>query len=125
MTRLLLRWIILAVAIVVVGHIAKYVHLAFVVDADQATDWPRLLLGAGLLGLLNATLGPLLKLFTLPLNCLTFGLFSLVINGLMLMIASQAKLGFYARGFWPAVVAAILIAIVAGILNVFLPDPKK
>ena len=126
MTRLLLRWIILAVAIVIVGHIAKYVHLAFVVDADEATDWPRLLLGAGVLGFLNATLGALLKLFTLPLNCLTFGLFSLVINALMLkltaVITETTDYGLRVDGFWAAIWGAILITIVNWVLGIFVPD---
>lgn len=125
MGRLILRWIILAVAIVVAGHIARAVHLAFDVDADQAKDWPRLLLGAAVLGFLNATLGAFLKLLTMPLNCLTLGLFSLIVNGAVLYLASQFEFGFAARGFWPSVAAAFIISIVSGILGILVPDEKK
>lgn len=125
MGRLLLRWIILAVAIVIAGHVAKSIHLAFDVDADQAKDWPRLLIGAAILGFLNATLGAFLKLLTMPLNCLTLGLFSLIVNGAVLYLASQFDFGFAARGFWPSVAAALIISIVAGILGIFVPDDKK
>lgn len=124
MGRLILRWIILAVAIVAAGKVAKAVHIAFEVDADQASDWPRLLLGAALLGFLNATLGNILKALTIPLSCLTLGLFSLVVNGFIVWLASQANLGFAARGFWPAFVGALIISIVSGILGVVVQDSK-
>lgn len=125
MLKLLLRWIILAVAIVLVGHIAKWLHIGFFTDADQPTDWGRLMLGAALLGFLNATLGTVLKLLTLPLQCLTLGLFSLVVNAVVLLIASQANLGFKATNFWAALFASIMIAIVSGLLNSVLSDDSK
>jgi putative membrane protein len=125
MGKLLLRWIILALAIVIAGQIAKAVGLAFTVETKEAGDWIKVMLGAAVLGFLNATLGPILKLLTLPLNCLTFGLFSLVINAVVLMIASQTHLGFSVKGFWPAFFASILIAIIAGILGIFVPDDDK
>ena len=79
------------------------------------------------LGLLNATLGSVLKILTLPLRCLTLGLFSLVVNAAVLWIAATLKFGFTItsgglRGFAAAFVASLLIAAISGVLGVFLPD---
>jgi putative membrane protein len=64
------------------------------------------------IGLLNATVGALLKIITFPISILTLGLFLLVINGLMILVASNLVSGFHVRGFgaafWGAVVLALL-----------------
>lgn len=89
----------------------------------------KLLLGVLVLSFLNATLGRLLKLLTLPLSCLTLGLFSLVVNAAVLWIAASLELGFKitdtgVQGFLAAFVASLLVSFINGVLGVFLPDDR-
>ena len=79
------------------------------------------LVAAFLLAIVNAVLRPILIFFTLPLTVLTFGLFLLVINGLMLWLVSGLVRGFQVNGFWGAVIGSLLISIVSWILSRFLP----
>lgn len=130
MSRLLLRWIVLALAVVVASMIANMLGLEFDVKLDTANDAIPLFLGVAALALLNATLGKLLKFFTIPLNCLTLGLFSMVINAGMLMLASELTKGFTIKGegivkWVTALVASILISVIASILGTFIPDRKE
>jgi putative membrane protein len=80
------------------------------------------LVAAFLLGIVNAVLRPILVFFTLPITVLTFGLFLLVINGLMLWLVSIFVRGFHVNGFWGAVFGSILISLVSWILSRFLPS---
>lgn len=101
--------------------------LDFVAKVDSAADVGKLLVGVVVLGLLNATLGSILKLLTLPLRCLTLGLFSLVVNAIVLWVAASLHFGFSitsggVKGFLAAFVASLLIALINGVLGVFLPD---
>lgn len=127
MGRLLLRWILLAVSVVVASLITQALGLGFKTQVTSAGDFIVLLIGVAILALLNATLGKILKLVTLPLNCLTLGLFSVVINALMLMLAASFGFGYTLEGsggakFVAALVASILIAVINGVLGTFLPD---
>lgn len=72
--------------------------------------WTAVLV-AVVLGLLNATVGFLLKILTFPLTIVTFGLFFLVINALMFWAASFVK-GFHVAGFWPAFLGALIVTVV-------------
>jgi len=78
---------------------------------------PALLLAAAVLGLLNALIRPILLLVTLPLNILTLGLFTLIINAIMLLLVDALIPGFTVAGFWTALLAAVLLAIVGGLLG--------
>ena len=79
------------------------------------------LVAAFVLGIVNALIRPILIFFTLPLTLLSFGLFLLVINGLMLWLAAALVRGFYVNGFWGAVFGSILISLVSWILSRVLP----
>jgi putative membrane protein len=85
-----------------------------------------LLLVALLFGLVNFLVKPVVKLLSLPLLILTLGLFTLVVNALMLLLTSwladQLDLSFHVEGFWTAVLGALIISIVSWALNVVLPD---
>ena len=102
--------------------------LGFDVRVKDGGDAVKLLVGVVVLGLLNATLGRILKILTLPLRCLTLGLFSLVVNAAILWFAASLNLGFHVAsgvmGFAAAFVASLLIAFINGVLGVFLPDDK-
>jgi putative membrane protein len=129
MTKLLLRWILLAVSVVAASYVSRALGLRFEVEVNGASDFLKLLLGVAILSLLNATVGRLIKFLTLPLSCLTLGLFSLVINAVVLMMAASFKLGFQITGsgsekFIAAFVASLMIAFISGVLGMFLPDDK-
>ena len=70
-----------------------------------------------LIGFVNATIGLVIKILTLPLTLLTFGVFWLVINALMLLLASALVPGFIIHGFWSAFFGAIVLSIVSTILS--------
>ena len=130
MRNLFLRWIILVVAVVLASLIVNLLGLQFEVDLSAATQIAKLFIGIALWGLLNATLGNILRLLTVPLNCLTFGLVSLVINALMLWIVASQEFGFTIKGEWAsqfmaAVIASILISAISGLLETFLGGKKK
>lgn len=129
MSRFLLRWIVLAVAVIVSSMLAQMLGLGFEAKVDDVSDFLKLMLGVAVLSLLNATLGKVLKLLTMPLNCLTLGLFSLVVNAVVLMIAASLKLGFEIEGegfqaFVTALVASLLISFIASVLGTVVPDNK-
>jgi putative membrane protein len=87
-------------------------------DNQQAT-----VIAAVVLALVNTYLRPLVVILTLPINILTLGLFTLVINGLMLELVSWLIPAFHVEGFWTAVGGALVISIVSCLLNLILrPD---
>ncbi len=85
-----------------------------------------LLLVALIMGLVSATVEPVVKVLSIPVILLTLGLFLLVINALMLMLtgwlADQFGLRFEVTGFWPAVLGAIVITLVTGFINIIVDD---
>jgi putative membrane protein len=103
MVRLLIQWLLSACALLVVSQLVP----GFTVRGLGAA-----LTASLVIGLLNATAGALLKIVTFPISIVTFGLFLLVINGLMILLASSLVRGFHVRGFgaafWGAVVLALL-----------------
>jgi len=128
MSKLLLRWILLAVSVYAASLVAQALGLGFKADVSTGSSVVQLMLGVGILSFLNATLGKILKLLTLPLSCITLGLFSLVVNAAVLMVAASLKLGFKieehsdVKAFFAAFVASVLISFINGVLGVFLPD---
>jgi putative membrane protein len=129
MTKLLLRWILLAFSVVAASYVAKALALGFEVDVTDFAGFVKLLLGVAVLSFLNATIGRVIKFLTLPLSCITLGLFSLVINAVILMIAASFRFGFQItdtgfKAFVAAFVASLMIAFINGVLGMFLPDDK-
>lgn len=103
MLRLLLRWFLYALALLIVTEIVPGFHVA---------GFGYALVAALVIGLLNATLGLLLKIVTLPLAILTLGLFFLVINAFILRLASGLVPGFHVSGFGSAFIAAAVLALI-------------
>jgi len=99
---LLVQWLLSAIALLVVSQIVPGIH----VDGL----WPALIASL-VIGLLNATFGMILKIITFPFSIITLGLFLLVINGLMLLLASSIVRGFTVRGFVPAFWGAAVLAL--------------
>lgn len=119
--RFLLRLLITAVALWVATRVVPGIH---------STGSPVALLGVALVfGLVNALLGTLIKLFTLPLTVLTLGLFALVINAFLLWLTAQLSqslgLGFQVAGFVPAFWGALVIGLTRAVLHLFLSESKK
>ena len=114
--RLILLWILNALALLSVAYVMPSIHVATFGSA---------LLAALVLGLVNAVLRPLLLLLTLPVTLLTLGLFIFVINGLMFWLAGSMLEGFVVSGFWPAVFGALLYSIVSGVLSSLLLGGNK
>ncbi|MFC9506522.1 phage holin family protein [Streptomyces sp. NPDC057002] len=85
-----------------------------------------LIIVALIFGLVNFLVKPLVKLLSLPLLILTLGLFTLIVNALMLLLTSwladQFDLSFQVDGFWTAVLGGLIISVVSWALNVVLPD---
>jgi putative membrane protein len=126
MKRLLLKWILFAVALIVAAKVTGMFMDGFdVVEIKTVSDALTVLVGAAVLAIINATLGKVVKFFTLPLNCLTLGLFSLVVNAAMLMLAGSLKIGFVVNGFLPALVGSTVLAVVYGLLGILIPDEDK
>lgn len=103
MFRLLLNWLLNAVALMLIAHFVPGFHVSGFVPA---------LIAALVIGLLNVTLGAILKIITFPLSIITFGLFLLVINALMLELAAKFVTGFTIHGFLAAFIGAVILAIV-------------
>jgi putative membrane protein len=116
MKGLLLRWLIQTVAILVAAYVLKGIDVTGFVPALAA---------AALLGILNAFVRPLLLLLTLPLNILSLGLFTFVINAFLLKIASLVIEGFTVQGFWAALLGSLFISFVSAILNFFVREDGK
>jgi len=108
------RWLIYGLSLVVVVNIIPGIHM---------TSWQTMAIAALVLGLLNAFLRPILILFTLPINILTLGIFTLFINAGLFSLASWLVKGFYIAGFWNAFFGALAFSITGGLLSVlFNPD---
>jgi putative membrane protein len=116
MRGVLLRWLVLTAAVLAAS---------WFLDGIRVSGFSSAFLAAALLGILNAVFRPLLILLTLPINILTLGLFTFVINALMLLIVSAVIPGFDVRGFWTAVFGALIIGTVSWLLNLFIGGQGK
>jgi putative membrane protein len=114
--RMLLNWILSALLLLLVSHLVP----GFVV-----TSFVAALIAALAIGLINATLGFFLKVITFPVTILTFGIFFLVINALMLLLAAKFVPGFEIHGFAPAFWGALLLAILHMVLRWMTPKRRE
>lgn len=114
LTPFLLHWAITALSLWVASYVFK--GLKF----DKASS---LVIAALLLGLANAVVKPLLILLTLPLTLLTFGLFLLVINALMILLVARLVRGFTVSSFWTAFFASIFISLLSVLIGALVSSP--
>lgn len=110
MNGLLVRWLLLTISIIVTSYLVDGIHVTSFFSAFFA---------AAVLGILNALFRPLLIVITLPINILTLGLFTFVINALLLKMVSGVVPGFYVYGFWSAVFGSLIISLVSWLLSSF------
>jgi putative membrane protein len=113
MQGILLRWLILTGAIIMASYL---------LDGIRVGGFFSALFAAAILGMLNAVFRPIVIILTLPINILTLGLFTFVINAFMLKTASGIIPGFDVHGFWPAVFGSLLISVVSWFLSSFVNE---
>ena len=122
--RLLLRWLISAVALFAAANIIPGIRIT------DANGWVAVLIMAAVFGLVNAVIRPILKFLSCPLIVLTLGLFTLVINAVTFLLSAWIAntffgAGFFVDGFIPALLGSIVVSIVSALLSIFLPDDDE
>jgi putative membrane protein len=121
MKGLLTRWIVSAVALyftAVLGH-----ALGFDIVVENAVS---ALLAVAVLAVVNALIRPLIVMLTLPLNCLTLGLLTFVINGLMFWLVGVIGIpGFKVKGFFAALFGSVVMGLLSGLVNSILVDRRE
>jgi putative membrane protein len=113
MKGILLRWLIQTFSIIATSYL---------IDGIQVSGFLSAFFAAAILGILNAFFRPILFILTLPINILSLGLFTFVINAVMLMMASGVISGFKVDGFWSAVFGSFLISLVSWLLTSFINE---
>ena len=99
--------------------------LAILIKGVHIDNIPSAFIAALVLGVLNAFIRPLLLLFTLPLNIMSLGLFTFIVNGLVLWMVTIFVVGFSISSFWLTVLSAILLSIISGLLSWLMGKPDK
>ena len=93
-----------------------------IIEGMYVDGWGAVFIAAIILGIVNAVIRPLLLILTLPLNVFTLGLFTFVINGLLLKTVATVVAGFDIVGVWPAIIGAIILSVVSTVLNWLISD---
>jgi putative membrane protein len=101
--NILIKWLLFSLVIMVAAYLLPGIHIANFVTA---------LAIALILSILNFSIRPVLIILTLPLTLVTFGLFLLVINALMILLTSSLVPGFEVDGFWWAVLYSIFVSVI-------------
>ncbi len=119
MKSFLLRWLFLAIAIAFTAWLMSGVQI-------HGDFWVSLLIVSAVLGLINAIIRPIIMFFTCPLIILTLGLFTLLVNAMMLSLTAWLLPNLLTvDGFWATFFASLIISIVSGLLNIFIHEPHE
>lgn len=110
------RWILNALALLLTATVIEGIQLRGLLSAFVA---------AAVLGIVNVVIRPVLIFFTLPINIVTLGLFTFVINGFMLKIVAAVVRGFDVEGFWAAIVGAVILSLVSWGINLLVPHGRR
>src|SRR3990172_12018205 len=116
MAGFLLRWSVNLLALVVAGSLINGIRIQSIAMG---------ILAAGILVVVNAVIRPVVLVLTLPINLLTLGLFTLVINAAMLMLVSEVVPGFVIESFRSAFFGALVISLVSWGVNIFISNSGK
>jgi len=114
--NLILRLLLNALAVFALAHLLTGVYVDGYLGA---------IIVAVVLSILNLLVKPILVILTLPVTIITLGLFLLVINALIILLADKLIDGFSVSGFWWAILFSILLSILQSVLQSFLKDNKK
>jgi len=112
---IIIKWLVLTASIL----IAAYIIPGVVIAGFWSALWVALLLGV-----INISLKPILIILTLPVNILTLGLFTFVINGLMILLATSVIKGFSVSSFWTAILFSIVLSIINYLLGSIVKTKK-
>lgn len=110
MKKIIIKWVVLTVAIIITSYLFSGIGVDSLATAFIA---------AAVLGALNVLLRPIALILTLPVNIISFGLFTFVINAFMLIITSKLIYGFYVKGFFAAIIGSLFISFVSWAINLF------
>ena len=116
MQGLVIRWLVSAAALYLTSLIVRGIEIQGVVP---------LLFAAVTIGILNAIVRPFVLLLTLPLNILTLGLFTLVVNAMMLWMAAKVVVGFSVHGFWSALGGWLLMSFFTFLINLLIGESGR
>ena len=112
-----------------VNACALWVATRLVGGVTYDGGWMPFLGVALIFGVVNAIIRPVAKVLTFPLILLTFGIFALVVNGLMLLLTSKLSsalgLGFHVAGFWPAFWGALVVSVASTVLSILVSDSSN
>jgi len=106
--EILIRWVL---------YSASLLLTAWIVPGITITGFNIALLATALIGLVNIFIKPILLILTLPINILTLGLFTLVINALLLLLVAKLINGFEIAGFWSAFLGALIFSILSVVIS--------
>ena len=112
------RWIASALALFVIANLKVGVTLVH----HDATALTALAIATVALGLANALIRPIIMFFAWPVNCLTFGLFGLVVNAALFWVVGTVVPGFKVAGPVPALIGSLAMAVISGFINFVLKD---
>ena len=121
---LILRWIASAIALYLTVALGNYLKLHLYIEPGPNAAIASLI-AVALLAVVNVSIRPILQLLTLPLSCLTLGLFSFIINALMFWIVGQVVPGFHVRGLEAALFGSISMSILGGLINSLLVSATR
>ncbi|MBT5808404.1 phage holin family protein [Candidatus Uhrbacteria bacterium] len=116
MSYILFRWVINALALIIVAN---------VIPGFGVETFYNALIAALILGLVNALVRPLFFILTLPVTIITLGLFTFVINAMMIWLASTIVEGFVVEGFTPALLAALMLWVISLATNWLIKQAKE
>lgn len=108
MIRLIIRWLLFALALL---------FTAWIVPGISFANFQTALLAAFVMGLVNIFIRPIILIFTLPLNLLTLGLFTFIINALMFLLVAKLVAGFVITGFLAALLGSIVLSVISIFIN--------
>ncbi|MDD3607615.1 MAG: phage holin family protein [Candidatus Moranbacteria bacterium] len=117
-----MRFLLRVTICILTNAVAIFVAVKLVDGINLQLTFSNLLKAGLVLGLINASIKPIVKLFSLPFIILTFGLFTLVINTVLLLFASYLLPSFSIDGFWPALLGVIVISAVNYLISLFVKD---
>lgn len=122
---LLTRWAIGAVALYLTVLLGDQLGFGLSFDGKGTQSVIAAFVAVLVLTLVNALIRPVVKLLTLPLSCITFGLFGIVINALMFYLVGRLDVGLRVEGFMAALFGSVVTSVLFGVLNTFLGEGKK
>lgn len=108
MIRLLIRWVLFALALL---------FTAWIVPGISFVNFQTALLAAFVMGLINLFIRPIILILTLPLNLLTLGLLTFIINALMFLLVAKLVAGFMVAGFLAALLGSIVLSVISIFIN--------